>query len=467
MIQEGVLPRTISKRLSLSPSERKVLLAFGDIVLLLVALVMSFWMWAVIRGHTFDVEFMSEKSFLFFLPCVWFFLAAIGGVYHQEVIGSFQKSLNTLLRCGISMVTMYIVLYFLLPPFSLPRGILIYHTGTSFFFLLGWRHLFLALSNSHLFRCRCIIVGHEEEIQEIESFLTKYSFFTIVGCLYTNGTTKPILFKENGDKETSTSPYEVDKIILAEKADPNPETREILLSWRERGIGITPFPLLYENLTGRIPVSYIGERWWPYIPLNGEQDRRIYAFSKRVLDVVGGILGLVGFSLLLPFIALAIKFDSPGPIFYRQIRVGRSGKTFQVWKVRTMFLGAEEKEGIWSNHNDHRATRVGRWLRKMRLDEFPQCWNVIKGEMSIVGPRPERIKVVERLEEELPFYRIRHNIKPGMAGWAMLNRGYMCSFDDAKARLEYDLYYLKYQSFWFDALIFLRACSQLLLMKGR
>ncbi|MBW2038136.1 MAG: sugar transferase [Deltaproteobacteria bacterium] len=200
---------------------------------------------------------------------------------------------------------------------------------------------------------------------------------------------------------------------------------------------------------------------------DGAQERGIYPVAKRLCDITGAALGLVGFGLLSPFIALAIKLDSPGPIFYRQTRVGRGGKTFVIRKLRTMVADAEKEEDFWSNHTDPRVTRVGRWLRKTRLDEVPQYWRILKGEMSIVGPRPERLNVVKRLEKELPLYHLRYIAKPGLVGWAMVNRGYMCSFEDAKVRHEYDLYYVKHRSFWFDALIFLRAFWHLLTMRGR
>ena len=312
---------------------------------------------------------------------------------------------------------------------------------------------------------RCLIMGDKNEVRVIASFLAKHPPLDVVSFPGNNGGL--LSFEKTNDPLSFINSHQIDEIILGETADNNSVTRDILLRVKEQGVTVTPFPLLYESLTGRIPVDFISDRWWFLVSPNGVKDRGVYSLVKRIFDVTGATLGLLGLCLIFPVVALAIKLDSPGPIFFRQERVGKRGKTFAIRKLRTMSADAEKDEAIWSDHHDARVMRVGRWLRKSRLDEIPQCWNILKGEMSIIGPRPERIKVVEKLEKELPFYRLRHMAKPGLAGWAMVNRGYMCSLEDAKFRLEHDLYYVKHHSLWFDALIFLRASWHLVAMKGK
>jgi lipopolysaccharide/colanic/teichoic acid biosynthesis glycosyltransferase len=314
----------------------------------------------------------------------------------------------------------------------------------------------------HIFsppKCRCVVMGDKDEVRKIKSFLADYPRFEAVGL--SNG-------YRGGTAQLSSiiSAQHVKEVILGKTVGLDQETRDVLVKGREQGVAITSFPLLYENLTGRILVNSVGEQGWPHILLASVQNRGMYPVAKRLFDIVGAALGLVLFGLLFPCIALAMKLDSPGPIFYRQARVGKAGKTFVIKKLRTMVANADQDEDLWSNHDDPRVTRVGRWLRKTRLDEIPQCWSILKGEMSIVGPRPERLSVVDKLEKDFPFYRLRHCAKPGLAGWAMVNRGFMCSFEDAKERLEYDLYYVKHRSLLFDVLIFLRAFWHLVMMKG-
>lgn len=246
----------------------------------------------------------------------------------------------------------------------------------------------------------------------------------------------------------------------------NNHTRGAIAGISERNFTTAPLPDHIKNVPACKVAEHAGEHDCISEPFSGVKDWGVYLFLKRLVDIIGSFLGLILFGLLLPFLALLIKLDSKGPVFFRQERVGKDRKTIVIWKLRTMEADAEKKEEIWSEHNDKRVMRVGRWLRKSRLDEIPQCWNILKGEMSIVGPRPERLNVVAKLEKKFPRYHVRHLVKPGLAGWAMVNRGYMCSFDDAKVRLDYDLHYVQHQSFWFDILIFCRAFGHLLAMKG-
>ena len=313
----------------------------------------------------------------------------------------------------------------------------------------------------HIFspsKCRCVVIGNKEEVKKVKSFLRDYPRFETIGISNGNHGVATKLSSIIGSQQ-------INEIILGTTVCKDQAIRNVLVRCRKQGIGITTFPLFYENLTGRVPLNAIEERGWSPL-LGNTQEKGIYTASKRLFDIVGSALGLILLGLLFPFIALAIKLDSPGPIFYPQTRVGKNGKTFIMKKLRTMVADADQHEDLWSNHNDPRVTRIGRWLRKTRLDEIPQCWNILKGEMSIVGPRPERLTVVDKLKKDFSFYRLRYCAKPGLAGWAMVNRGYMCSFEDAKERLEYDFYYVRHRSLGFDALIFLRAFWHLITMKG-
>jgi lipopolysaccharide/colanic/teichoic acid biosynthesis glycosyltransferase len=259
-----------------------------------------------------------------------------------------------------------------------------------------------------------------------------------------------------------------EKIVFTETIDRALEKGELVFRSGEPG-GVAypyPFPFLDKHMPYPSTVGRREEKGIPRISLGGMQKQGLYPLNKRLFDILGAMVGLVMFGLLFPFIALAIKLDSPGPVFYRQVRTGKRGRPLHIRKLRTMVADAERHEDLWSNHQDPRVTKVGRWLRKTRLDEAPQCWNILKGEMSIVGPRPERLNVVDKLEAAFPLYHLRHRVKPGLAGWAMVNRGHMCSLEDATVRLQCDLYYVQHQSLWFDALIFFRAFWHLVAMKG-
>lgn len=231
----------------------------------------------------------------------------------------------------------------------------------------------------------------------------------------------------------------------------------------ERGILVRSWEEVCEEAFGYIPIRFAvhkGPFLIPPAPI-------YYEVGKRILDLTLAVLGLCLMAFLLPFIALAIYLTDRGPIFYKQTRVGKGGKPFTLYKFRTMKKGAErEGQPQWATPGDPRVTPIGRFLRKSRLDEFPQFWNVLKGEMSIVGPRPERPKFVADLKKEIPFYGLRHSVKPGITGWAQVNYRYGSSKEDALRKLEYDLYYIKHRSLLLDLLVILRTIPVVLGFKG-
>ena len=226
-------------------------------------------------------------------------------------------------------------------------------------------------------------------------------------------------------------------------------------------------PVLYEQLTGRVPVEHVGSNWYVAMPIWHPGTGTLYPLLKRLMDIVLASLGLFFLGLAFPLIAAAIYLDSPGPIFYTQERVGKGGRRFRIYKFRTMVPDAEQGKAVWATTNDPRVTRVGRFLRRAHIDEFPQFLNILKGEMSAVGPRPERPEFVEELVQEIPFYRVRHAVKPGMAGWALVKYGYASSKEDALIRLQYDLYYIKHQSLWLDIVILLKTILDTITLQGR
>jgi sugar transferase (PEP-CTERM system associated) len=231
-------------------------------------------------------------------------------------------------------------------------------------------------------------------------------------------------------------------------------TRE-LVSLRVQGMRVDDASSLLSSLTGRIPLKSVSPSW--FIFSEGFHRSRLTEVLKRILDLMVSIVGLILASPLMALTALAIRLDSKGPVFYSQTRVGRMGKEFDVLKFRSMRQDAEQ-DGVaqWAAKDDPRTTRLGKFLRKFRLDELPQLINVIRGEMSFVGPRPERPEFVERLREAIPYYDQRHTVRPGITGWAQVEYVYGASTEDAFRKLEYDLFYLKNMSIAFDLAIILK-----------
>jgi len=224
---------------------------------------------------------------------------------------------------------------------------------------------------------------------------------------------------------------------------------------------------LAERITGTVPLGAISQQWF-LENIDEGPSRRAYENAKRVLDIAAAVaLGIPALALT-PFIALATVLSSPGPVLFRQTRTGHGGKPFTIIKFRTMRTDAEAKAGaVWAAENDPRVTPVGRFLRTTRLDELPQLWNIIRGDMSLIGPRAERPEFDARLDAQVPFYMTRYLIKPGLSGWAQINYPYGSSEQDAMRKLEYDLYYLKHRSLSLDVAILLKTVSISLRRAGR
>jgi exopolysaccharide biosynthesis polyprenyl glycosylphosphotransferase len=239
-----------------------------------------------------------------------------------------------------------------------------------------------------------------------------------------------------------------------------------LLKLRLQGrVAIEEGTSLYERLTGKVGVEMLRPSW---IIFSGNSRRgATWLFARRALNIVAALLGLlVGLPLGI-LAAIAIKLDSPGPVFYRQERVGKNGRIFRIIKFRSMRENAETGGPVWSTENDQRITRVGRVMRKTRIDELPQFINILRGEMGLVGPRAERSFFVEQLTREIPFYSQRHLVEPGLTGWAQVMYGYGSSVEDALQKLQYDLYYIKNVSFWFDLWVILKSIRIVLFGRGR
>jgi sugar transferase (PEP-CTERM system associated) len=238
-----------------------------------------------------------------------------------------------------------------------------------------------------------------------------------------------------------------------------------LLKLKMRGVGIEEATSLYERVTGKVAVENLKPSWMIFN--EGFKVSRAVELHKRVISFAVGCLLLVLVLPFLPLLALLIKLDSRGPVFFKQERVGHHGKIFTLWKFRSMRQDAEKNTGpVWSSQKDGRVTRVGRLLRRTRLDELPQLYNVLKGDMSLVGPRPERPHFVAQLSAVIPFYHLRHSTRPGLTGWAQINYRYGQSVEDAMEKLQYDLFYIKNMSWLLDCVIVFDTVKTVLIRQG-
>jgi lipopolysaccharide/colanic/teichoic acid biosynthesis glycosyltransferase len=227
-------------------------------------------------------------------------------------------------------------------------------------------------------------------------------------------------------------------------------------------------PLVYEELLGRVPIFLLQSEWLLRSFVDQYRTNGFYEVTKRCIDLVGGLVGVLFFFTLFPLISISILFEGGFPILFKQKRLGKSGREYQIMKFRTMRKDAEaDGQARMAVENDERVTRLGRFWRKTHLDELPQFLNVLRGEMSLVGPRAERPEFVEKLQKRIPFYRARLFVKPGLSGWAQVNQRYAATIEESGVKLEYDLYYIKKRNLILDFLILFRTLGNVIGLKGQ
>jgi exopolysaccharide biosynthesis polyprenyl glycosylphosphotransferase len=260
--------------------------------------------------------------------------------------------------------------------------------------------------------------------------------------------------------------YDIERLILAATTEDEPVLLKHLRVFRYRGLAIVDLVSLHEELAQQIPLDYINDEWLFLASMNNSRIhvRRV----KRIVDLLVASIGLVLSAPLAILTAVLVRLTSPGPVLYRQERLGRDGVPFVLLKFRTVVANAEEKSGpVWAVDNDPRITPVGKWLRKLRLDEIPQLLNVLRGEMSLVGPRPERENFIRELSENIPYYAERLLVPPGITGWAQVKAPYAASVAETRVKLQYDLYYIKHMSLSLDTFIFLKTIKTMLFARER
>jgi sugar transferase (PEP-CTERM system associated) len=334
------------------------------------------------------------------------------------------------------------------------------------FALLGWRAAYSWLLQQKLFRERVYVLGTGDRALRVLDGLQKRSELGIEVVGWTGGIEVEVTRESVGTHLLDlVRENKVHRVIVAMPDRRGTLPVEELLNLRLEGVRVEEATSWLEKIYGRIEVEHLYPSW--LIFAEGFRFSRFFRLVRRALNFTVALVGLI-FSLpLLPFIMLAIRADSPGPILYRQKRVGRGGKTFLCYKFRTMREDAEADTGAtWATDNDPRITRVGKFLRSSRLDEIPQLWCVLKGDMHFVGPRPERPEFVEWLSREVPYYGVRHTVRPGITGWAQVQYKYGNTLEDAREKLQYDLFYIKNASVGLDFWIVFQTIKIVLLGRG-
>lgn len=441
---------------------KTTVLLLGDLGLLYASLAASLFLRYPAK---FGADIFKNHAWPFaVIFLVWLLFFGAFGLYDFRSMKNSKGFLYRLMQAMFynALASSLIFYFFPLVSYKLTNGIepktnLIIILIFSTILIFVWRYFFnYAIAKTP--QSRVLFWGVNKEIMALSEYLTKNPQLG----------QKPLGFITDG--EYANIQQKIDKtkantIVITKEIKGNKTLVKTLFQLIPKGISIIEFDSYCERLTGKVPLSLIEELWF-LENLVGIK-KQFYEFFKRVLDLLLSIILILPALVILPLIALAIKLDTNGPIFFKQKRVGRSGKIFELIKYRSMVKDAEFVGGLKGEGYDIRLTRAGYYLRKSYLDELPQIINVLNGDMSFVGPRPERPEYIDGLKKEIPFYEMRLLVSPGLTGWAQIHMENDASVEDAPEKMQYDLYYVKNRSFTLDLLISMRTIFTLLRRRGR
>ncbi|OGS62505.1 MAG: sugar transferase [Flavobacteria bacterium GWF1_32_7] len=457
-----------SQKIHFEISERKILLRVMDVVFTVLTL-------ALIGHYTqFDYFRVSQTSFYWTIVLALYivFFGTIFEMYNlQTASNRFQISKSIILTTSVT------VLFYLLTPFYTPvlpsnRLQIILFFFSILISLSVWRYLYIVFLASNRFMKKVLFVGSSKDIDSLVTELAKFNpHYKVVGYVAIDET-------PNGANVARVSPADLDNFVhenyVSEIVVANVKNKltsvdlyNQLLRLLEKGIVIRKYNQVYEHSTYRLPIQFEDRELYKFFPFSRSNQNKLYMYYTRFFDLVFAVVGLLGFFLIAPLLWIINLFANKGSFFYTQERVGKNGIPFTIYKMRTMVQNAEQNGAVFATTNDSRITPFGKFLRKTRLDELPQFINVLKGEMAIIGPRPERPVFVDQIAASIPLYQTRHVIKPGLTGWAQVNYPYGSNLEDSLMKLRYDLYYIKHRSLFLDVNIVVKTLSTVLFFRGQ
>jgi sugar transferase (PEP-CTERM system associated) len=387
-------------------------------------------------------------------------------LYDSFVLGNRREVVTRLVGVLGSAFVALAVLYYVFPEVGLAGSSLWIGVGIVIVAVPAWRRLFFVVNRSARFSERAIVYGDgplaEPLMQEISN--RAELGVRVVGFVGEIPPAAPGVPWFNADIDELVESRDIQRVIVTMGDRRGKLAVEQLLKLKAKGVHIQDGPEYYESVTGKIPIESLRLSWLLFS--SGFHVPTALRLYKRVFSIALSALGILVTSPLLLLAAIAVRLDSPGPAIFRQKRVGEHGGLFTMYKFRSMYEGSDKKELTPVEHDDPRVTRVGRWLRRTRIDELPQLFNILKGDMAFVGPRPFVPEQEKECAEAIPFYKERWLVKPGATGWAQINRGYNATLEDNRDKLAYDLFYIKNVSFGLDLYIVFATIKILILGRG-
>lgn len=453
---------------------KKLILLIGDVVVLYASLIIAL----TVRYQGFNLDIFKTHLLPFSIVyLLWLIIFYIHNLYDLDTAKNNVEFSSSLVRALFIGGLISVAFFYLAPNFAsgdiTPKTNLFLNILVFIILFYGWRSLFNLLAGSLKMKINTAIIGYNPQTIELAKEIIKnpqlgYKLKLIIKNHEKIDKTELPEIKIISGLKNLKETLEQEKIgfaIVAPEIYQSPDLIQNLFECIRYKIDFTNLSEFYEKLTQKIPLAAINQVW--FLENISQREKGFYEFFKRIFDF---ILAFVLLTISLPFwliFAIVIKSESPGPVFYKQTRIGQEGKSFKLVKLRSMVKDAEKDGPKMAEVDDKRTTKFGKFLRKTRFDETPQFWNIIKGEMSFIGPRAERPEFHQGLKKHIPFYQERYLIKPGLSGWAQIKYGYGSTIEDSFEKVQYDLYYVKNRSFVLDLSIILKTINIVLKGGGR
>lgn len=459
---------------------RRYVLIVVDVLLILTALflyIRFFHPSALQSYHTF----YDNLLWVVMIVTLWFIYSYIFNLYKLSNVDRARLTIrNTVLTAALTGLT-YLFIPYLSPTLPYSRTPAFVLIGAMVVLVLLWRLCYAVFLKHPILNKKALVVGAGYTGREIVRTLlqdpaiyhkTAYKIYGFIDDDPAKTGKEYDGLKVLGKSDMLlkyAKRLDVNEIILAvpEREDISAELYATLINLEHSGIQLMQATDIYEEQTGKVMIKKKGETYHITNPFSIVHKDNFYALLNRVINIICALLAGVVFILVLPFVWLGNLISSRGPLFYSQDRVGENNKPFSIIKFRTMIVDAEKHTGPkFADRNDPRITRIGNIIRKTRLDELPQCWNILRGDINLIGPRPERDFFVQELSKQIPFFSLRSAVKPGLTGWAQVNYHYANNFDDTLVKLQYDMYYIKHRSLYLDMVIILKTIGVMIKFKG-
>jgi exopolysaccharide biosynthesis polyprenyl glycosylphosphotransferase len=452
-------------------SERKILLRVFDILWVLAALYLI--------GNVFNFDYFNISTTNFYWTIVLaLYINVIGSVfemYNLQVASNQFQVIKSIILTSSSTVLIYLLTPIYTPVLPSNRLQIVFFYLAVLGALFIWRMLYLKFFGSNRFIKKVILICDKDQVEELVSGLESVDpHYKVMGYINSDSIKK-------GEKNDYVPNIKIDMlekfvrsnsvseiVIASQKTDGiTVNLYNQLIHLLESGYIIREYTQVYENITQRIPVQYVARDFYRYFPFSRSNQNHLYLLFVRIFEIVVSLIGIAVGLALLPLIFIGNLLANRGKLFYTQKRIGRNGEVFEILKFRTMVKNAERNGAVFTTSKDKRITHFGKFLRKTRIDEFPQFFNILNGDMAVIGPRPERPEFVNKIAKVMPFYETRHVIKPGLTGWAQVNYAYGETIDDSLIKLQYDLYYIKHRSLFLDINIIVKTISTVLFYRGQ